>query len=280
MQGMVANVDQAKAWDGDEGRRWAEDYEHYDASVAAYHPLLLDAAAIGVRERVLDVGCGCGQSSCDAARQAREGAALGVDLSGPMLGRARSEAEREGLTNVRFEQADAQVHEFDSTFDVVISRNGAMFFADPQAAWRNIGSAVRSGGRLAVLCWTDLDANEWMRTMHDAVDMGRGLPLPPVGVPGPFGLGDADRTTAWLHAGGFHDVTFERWAEPFHAGRDPDDAFAFVQRTMFVVGALAPLDDTEKAEALGRLHAALRSHDTADGVVFESEAFLITATKT
>jgi len=280
MQGTVANVDQANAWNGDEGKRWAEEFEHYDASVAAYHPLLLEAAAIAAQDHVLDIGCGCGQTTRDAARRASAGTALGLDLSGPMLERARSEAEREGVTNVTFEQADAQVHRFASTFDVVMSRNGAMFFADPQAAWRNIGSAVRPGGRLAVLCWTNLDANEWMRAMHAAVDMGRGLPLPPVGAPGPYGLGDTERTTAWLRGGGFDDVAFEKRAEPFYAGRDVDDAFSFVQSTMFVIGALAPLDEAAKAEALDKLQAMLQSHATADGVVFESEAFLITATKT
>ncbi|MGP3913217.1 class I SAM-dependent methyltransferase [Nonomuraea sp. 10N515B] len=106
---------------------------------------------------MLDVGCGTGQTTRLAARTAPHGHALGVDLSEPMLARARATAIAEGITNLRFEQGDAQVHPFpEGGFDVAISRGGIMFFADPVAAFANIGRALRPSGRLAFVCLREM----------------------------------------------------------------------------------------------------------------------------
>jgi ubiquinone/menaquinone biosynthesis C-methylase UbiE len=142
-----ANVEQLRAWDGDEGTYWATHADYFDRSVVEYHERLLTAAAIGDREHVLDVGCGTGQTTRDAARAASAGAALGVDLSARMLSVARSRAAEEGLTNATFVQADAQIHPFEAeTYDVAISRTAAMFFGDHVAAFSNIARALRPGG--------------------------------------------------------------------------------------------------------------------------------------
>lgn len=149
---MIANVEMAAAWDGDEGEEWARDWERYDRAVLDHHGALFDAATIGDDERVLDIGCGNGQSTRDAARAAGNGSAIGVDLSSRMVERARELAKLEGVTNVTFERVDAQVHPFDAAaYDVVISRFGAMFFADPASAFANIGAGLRPGGRLVMV---------------------------------------------------------------------------------------------------------------------------------
>src|SRR5438477_2817253 len=123
-----ANVEQLRAWDGDEGAYWADHPDYFDRSVAVYHERLLTTAAIGERDRVLDVGCGTGQTTRDAARAASAGSALGVDLSSRMLDDARRRATEEGVANVTFAQADAQIHAFDpGAYDVAISRTAAMF---------------------------------------------------------------------------------------------------------------------------------------------------------
>ncbi len=185
------NVEMAAAWDGDEGEEWARDWEHYDRSVQGYHSLLLDAAAIGRSDRVLDVGCGNGESTRDAARAAGKGSALGVDLSSRMIERARGLARVDGLANVRFERADAQAYPFDAAvYDVVLSRFGTMFFADPVAAFTNIGAAIRPGGRLVMVAWRGVGHNEWLRCVFAALAVGRDLPAPPPGTPGPFGLAE------------------------------------------------------------------------------------------
>src|SRR5688500_9952931 len=146
LQVHSSNADQLRAWDGDEGAYWAEHAEYFDRSVAAYHERLLAAANITASDRVLDIGCGTGQTTRDAARTAAEGSAVGVDLSAQMLEVARRRAEEEGVTNASFEQVDAQVHAFSrESFDVAISRTGAMFFGDLIAAFANIGHALVPG---------------------------------------------------------------------------------------------------------------------------------------
>jgi SAM-dependent methyltransferase len=159
----MPNENMTAAWDGDEGAHWAANADRYDETVRAHHARLLEVAAIGAGEAVLDIGCGTGRTTRDAARAAGSGRTLGVDLSGPMLEVARDRAVSEGLTNVEFLQADAQVHRFEpGTFDVVISRFGVMFFDDPEAAFANIGRALRPGGRLAFVAWQGLERSEWI----------------------------------------------------------------------------------------------------------------------
>src|SRR5438270_554173 len=127
MTNEIVNVEQAAAWDGPDGEYWAAHQERFDTSIRPHHARLMAAAAIAPGERVLDVGCGNGATSRDAARAAAAGGSvLAVDLSGPMLARAQQSAEAEGLTTIRFEQGDAQVHPFEpGAFDVAINRFAA-----------------------------------------------------------------------------------------------------------------------------------------------------------
>ncbi|MGH8975525.1 MAG: class I SAM-dependent methyltransferase [Acidimicrobiia bacterium] len=274
----VANIDMAKAWDGDEGVHWAEHADRYDASVAPHDRHLQAAAAVGGADQVLDVGCGCGASTRLAARAATDGGALGVDLSSRMLDRARRRAADEGLTNVRFEQADAQVHPFpDAAFDVVISRFGAMFFADPVAAFANIGRAMRHGGRLALLSWRSLADNEWLSEIRGALAAGRDLPEPPLGAPGPFGLAGAADVHRILDAAGFTDVVLGVVEEPVNLGADAGDAFGFLRDLGITRGLLDGLDEAATAGALDELRVVLAAHDTGHGVLLGSSAWLITA---
>ena len=273
----VANVEMAKAW-AEEGERWAEQAERYDATVRRHGLRLLEAARIAADDRVLDIGCGCGETTRDAARRAVSGLALGVDLSARMVERARERARGEGLTNVRFEQADAQVYPFEREgFDLAISRFGGMFFADPVAAFGNIGRALRPGGRLVLLSWQELKQNEWLLAVREALAMGRTLPEPPVGAPGPFGLAEANDVRRILAEAGFGEIDLDEVREPVCFGRDADDAFAFGRTTGPVKGLLDDLDEPTAARALEALRATLAAHETREGVLFDSRAWLITA---
>ncbi len=273
-----SNLEQARAWDGNEGAYWAANAERFDAAVAAYHRPLLDAAGIGTTDRVLDIGCGTGQTTRDAARIAASGAALGVDLSAQMIELARRLAVAEGITNARFEQADAQIYPFEvEAFDVAISRTGAMFFGDPVAAFRNIASALRPGGRLALLAWQALPRNEWIRELLTALAAGRDLPSSPPDVPGPFSLADPDRVRGILSQAGFTDVQLDGLAAPMSFGADADDAYHFV---LGLHGwMLEGLDDAGRARARDALRATLAAHDTSHGVLYDSAAWIITARK-
>src|SRR5213078_2579136 len=143
-----SNAGQVGAWDGSEGAFWTAQARRFDETLANCHGPFLAAAAVRERDRVLDVGCGTGQATRDVARVAVNGSALGIDLSSQMIALARRTAAAEGLDNVQFRHADAQIHPFESAdFDVVISRMGSMFFGDPVAAFTNLNRVLRPGGR-------------------------------------------------------------------------------------------------------------------------------------
>jgi SAM-dependent methyltransferase len=220
MSEPIANVDMANAWDGEEGDQWTQFADDYDASVRSIWGRFLATVPIARADRVLDIGCGSGQSTRDAARLARDGSALGVDLSGSMLAEARRRASVEGLTNVEFLRADAQVHAFDTaSFDVVISRFGSMFFSDRRAAFANIASALRPGGRLALLVWQATARNEWIMVARESLAAGRALPMPAPGAPGPAALADPDDVEALLTGVGFEAVELTSFEEPLRGVR-------------------------------------------------------------
>ncbi len=274
----IANTDQAAAWDGEEGETWAADADRYDRASRRHLLHLVSPDVIAPTDAVLDIGCGCGRSTRDAARLASSGSVLGVDLSGPMLAEAARRAEADGLTNVAWLQADAQVHPFaPASADLAISSFGAMFFGDPVAAFTNIGTALRPGGRLALLAWRELDRNDWLMAVRQALALGRELPMPPPDAPTPFSLADPERVRARLGAAGFDDLRFDPVDEPFEAGADLDDACAFLQGTGIVKGLLEELDDAQRAEGLAALRDALAAHVTDDGVLLGTSAWLITA---
>jgi len=142
----------------------------FDEEVRPYNERFRAAARVRPGDRVLDIGCGTGQSTREAARAAVGGSVLGVDLSAQAVELARRLSEQEGLRNVTFRQADAQVHRFPPRhFDLCISRFGTMFFADPVAAFANTGTALRPGGRLVILVWQGRDRNEWSTAIRQAI---------------------------------------------------------------------------------------------------------------
>ncbi len=274
----IANTEMAAAWDGDEGAEWARDWTRYDRAAAGYQRRLMAAAGVGAGEHVLDVGCGNGEASRAAATAAADGSVLGVDLSSSMLERARQLAAAAGLSNVRFEQADAQVHPFEpGAFDVAISRFGTMFFADAVAAFSNIAGAVGPGGRIVMVAWRDAGDNEWIREIRGALDAGRGLPAPPAGMPGPFAQADPDHVRAVLSSVGLRNVELEAAEEPFWIGAGIDDAFTFMSTGGLARGMLKDLDEAGRRRALDALRATMEAHAGPDGVVFGSAAWVICA---
>jgi SAM-dependent methyltransferase len=206
---------------------------------------------------------------------------LGVDLSDRMLDRGRRRAADQGLDHVEFLQADAQVHPFAAAdFDVVISRFGAMFFADPVTAFGNIGRAVRPEGRLVLLAWRELHINPWITQIREALAAGRDLPQPPANAPGPFGLADIAYVRSVLGQSGWGEAQLTEVAEPVYLGKDPDDAFAFVSQMGVTVGLLDGLDEATRDESLQRVRETLDGAMTDKGVTMPSQSWLIEAHRT
>ena len=209
---------------------------------------------------------------------ARAGRALGVDISGPAIERARELAEAQGVRNVTFEQADAQVHRFPrERFDLAISRFGTMFFAEPVAAFTNIGRALRPAGRLVMMVWQAHDRNEWDMAIRRALTGPEGSAAVASAGPDPFSLADPPAVTAILEAAGFADITFTDVREPMYFGPDVATALDWIRGFSCTRETLNRLDPAAAERALGRLRTMLAAHRGDKGVRFDSRAWIVTA---
>ncbi|WFE39594.1 class I SAM-dependent methyltransferase [Micromonospora sp. WMMD998] len=270
------NDQQEQAWNGYEGRHWAEHRLRYDAVNGGFNDMLLAAVAPG--DRVLDVGCGTGQLTRLAAGRSVTGAALGVDLSAPMLAAARAAAVAEAVSNVDFLRADAQAHPFTpGGVDVVLSRFGVMFFADPVAAFANLARALRPGGRLAFVCLDD-----WRRgDLGAALAPVAALPQPagdgPASDGGPMSLADPAVTRAVLTDAGLVDVDCAPRSVAGVWGRDAAEAGGFLAGWGPVRHRLAPLDPAVGDRVRDELVAAMRPYEGPHGVRLRIAAWLVTA---
>ncbi|MFD4371932.1 class I SAM-dependent methyltransferase [Streptomyces sp. NPDC058486] len=277
----IVNTAQDQAWNGLEGAHWARHQDRWNAVNDGFNTPLLDAAGIAAAHRVLDVGCGAGRTTRLAALRAPRGHALGLDLSGPMLAEARARAAADGIGNVSFTRGDAQTHPFEEgAFDAAISRYGAMFFADPEAAFANIGRALRPGGRLALVCPSDPALNDWVTAMTSlrgvlpVGDFGR------PGDPGMFSLAAPDRVRAVLTAAGFTGIAIEESRAYGTWGRDAADAADFLLGTGPGRHLMERADEPARARARAALTDRLRAHEAPDGTIrLLSTAWLVTAAR-
>jgi SAM-dependent methyltransferase len=245
----------------------------YDAELRRYNEVLRQACGVQSHDRVLDIGCGAGQTTREAARAAHSGDALGVDISVPGIERARELARGEGLRNITFECASAEVYRFpQERFDLAISRFGTMFFDDPRAAFANISRALRPAGRLVMMVWQAQERNEWDITIRHS--LGATVPS---GLPDPFSLADPSTVAEILEGAGFAHVTFADVSEPVYYGPDVDAAMDWVRGFACTREVLKRLDPTATERALGRLRVALAAHLSDDGVWFNSRAWVVTA---
>ncbi|MGD9894307.1 MAG: class I SAM-dependent methyltransferase [Dehalococcoidia bacterium] len=275
-----ANHEQAAVWNGYDGLHWAAHQDRWDAVNGGFNDYLFDAAAIGAHDRVLDVGCGTGQTARHAARRATLGRVVGVDLSAPMLERARTSAVADGITNVTFEQGDAQVHPFPhGGFDVAISRFAVMFFDDPIAAFANIGRALRPGGRLAFLTMGDISRNEWMHVLSAMREFVPVLDDLRPGGPGMFSLAEPDHIHEVLSGAGFDAITTTPVEAPMCFGRDADDTAAFLLSSGPARFILDQVDQASQNRGRQAITTVLRPHERPDGVWLRGAAWLVGAAR-
>lgn len=209
---------------------------------------------------------------------ARAGSALGVDISASAIERARELAQVQGVRNITFERADAQVHPFpQNRFDLAISRFGTMFFADPVAAFGNAGRALRPAGRLVMMVWQDRARNEWDVAIRQSLAAPGGSAVAASAGPDPFSLADPPAVTGMLEAAGFADATFIDVREPMYFGPDVAAALDWVRGYTYTSDVLSRLDPAAAARALGRLREMLAAHMSGNGVWFDSRAWIVTA---
>jgi SAM-dependent methyltransferase len=277
------NAEQVRYWNETAAPKWVEYQEVLDAQLDGLGLLTMDRARLSPGERVLDVGCGCGATTrALAGRVGANGSAHGVDVSGPMLARATTLAREARLANVRFTTADAQTHRFEpGSADVLFSRFGVMFFADPPAAFRNLRSALRPGGRVAFVCWQPLAENPWLLVPLGAAAQHIQLPPPPApGAPGPFAFADPDRVRGILDAAGFEGIHLESVRDTLTvAGGGLDDAVRFLLEGVGpTTAAMREADPAVRPRVYAAVREALAPFVTPDGLRMPCAAWIVTAT--
>ncbi|HYK69640.1 MAG TPA: class I SAM-dependent methyltransferase [Streptosporangiaceae bacterium] len=277
-----ANREQATHWNSAAGAgHWVTNQARHDRMLEPFLTMILAAAAIRSGERVLDVGCGCGATTRAAALQAAPADVAGIDLSTAMLARARDDAQAARLLNVSFIVGDAQVHPLQpASFDVVISRFGVMFFADPVAAFTNLRRATRDGGRLVFACWQPMAANPWLLVPGAALAEHVTLPEPaPPDAPGMFALADPDRVRGILTSAGWREVDFTAAQTSILVGGGGTvaEAVEFLRGGSQARTALEGADPATEHRALASVRSALARHADAEGVHLEAAVWLVRA---
>jgi len=216
------NADQKKFWDGPTGQKWVEHQADMDRNLTDANAGVLRLAAAKPGERVLDIGCGAGQTSyLLAAAVGPGGHVTGVDISSPLLGAARSHAPK----NAEFIHADAAFHSFKPEYDLIFSRFGVMFFDDPAEAFTNIHKAAKPGARLAFVCWRPVPENQWVIAPAMAAQPFLPPSPPPDPLaPGPFAFADPKRVEAILTKAGFKNLKIEKLDGHMHLGNSAAEA--------------------------------------------------------
>ena len=279
------NAQQIEYWNEISGQRWVDMGDVIDSQIAPLGEVAMERAKIATGERILDVGCGCGQTTMDlAARTGSTGSLIGLDISGPMLGRARERASDANSKNIEFIQADAQTHSFASAeFDLLFSRFGVMFFASPVEAFTNLLSALRPGGRLTFVAWQEVSRNPWMLLPVTAAM--KHLP-PPDGppdphAPGPFAFSDRDRVKGILEESGFENVAHEGVEEDMliGGGRSLDETTQFLTQLGPAGRALQGAGPELRTKVMDEIRRAIEPYQGDDGIRMGCATWIVSATR-
>jgi ubiquinone/menaquinone biosynthesis C-methylase UbiE len=234
-------------------------------------------------DRVLDAGCGWGETSIEIARRVgTTGTVVGIDCCGAFLDTARTDARAAGLDNLTFVEADVQAYPFEPVYDFCFSRFGTQFFENPVAGLRNMRAALKPGGIMTMIVWRGRADNPWLTRSKDVVLRY----LPPVQEnaascgPGPFSMADPDVVTEQLRIAGYSNVRFERVDAEVMVGRDVDEAVAF-QLAIGPAGEIYREAGKEAERHHNLVVAALRRELSQfarpEGVMMQSSSWMVTA---
>ncbi len=272
---MSDNAQQIEYWNGPVGERWARLQQTIDTNMASIMVALMHFAAVKRGEHVLDIGCGAGTTTLAYAQAVGpNGAVTGVDISRPMLDVARERGRQSA--NIVFLEADASAHPFKPEFDLVASRFGVMFFADPLAAFANIRKGLKQHGRLAFVCWRGAEENLWACAPFAAA---RDLLPPPEPsdplAPGPFAFADAGRLRNIFDEAGFADIRIEALDSTMNMGADADEAAAQAMHIGPLARAVAELDDAAREKIRAVVKPALARYKSGEGITPPAACWLV-----
>lgn len=275
---MTENGMQIEYWNGEGGERFARSQEAIDRSMAKITEAAIAFAAPQTDERVLDIGCGCGTSTFRLREKVGpNGVTAGVDVSKVMLNVARARAAAANA-DVAFVEDDAAKHDFQPVFDLVFSRFGVMFFADPVAAFANIRTALTKTGRLAFVCWRSLPENFWAYTpLMAARPFLPPMDAPDPHAPGPFAFADGDRLHRILASAGFNAITIEKLDTTMAMGATVEEAAAKSMRIGPVSRATAGVDDATRDKIRAAIAEAFAKYKMREGVMLPAACWLVRA---
>jgi SAM-dependent methyltransferase len=274
------NAEQIAYWNEVSGPKWVALADRINDQIEPLGLEAMDRAGIGPGDRVLDVGCGCGQTSLEIARRVGgEGRVLGLDISGPMLADARERVRRAGDLPVEFAQSDAQTHDFEpGGFDLVFSRFGVMFFENPVAAFANLRRSLVPGGRVTFICWRSITENPWMLLPAQAAARHVELPAPPdPEAPGPFAFADSARVQGILGGAGFEDVRVGSFTGELSVGRGLglEEIVDFLKEMGPAGAALRESSDAVRSAVTRTMREVLEPHYRDEAVVLEFGAWIV-----
>jgi ubiquinone/menaquinone biosynthesis C-methylase UbiE len=278
--GHEQNADQIAYWNGPGGQRWADRQAAQDILLAPVLDILIDRAKPKTGERVIDIGCGSGATTIALAEKVGpSGHVLGIDVSGPMLERARQRVTP-GLS-LEYALADATVYPFaPASFDLLASRFGVMFFADPAASFANMRKALQPSGRLAFICWREPRENPFfMAPLQAAYKHVPKLSQQGPEDPGPFAFASEERVRRILGAAGFKKVEMEPCPLLLDAaiGRGLDGAVQGALDIGPVSRALQDQPPELRAAAAGAIREALAPFVKGDSVPLPASIWIVTA---
>jgi SAM-dependent methyltransferase len=274
------NTAQAEYWNSSAGQRWTDHQEHQDQVLSPVSDRLIAAAAPKPGDRVIDVGCGCGATTVEFAARVRPGGeVLGIDVSEPMLARARERAPQN--LPVRFERADATVYNFEPNgADLVASRFGVMFFADPARSFANLRKGLKPGGRLAFACWREAKQNPFfILPLREAGKHAPPLPETDPEAPGPFAFANEARVRRILSDAGFADIALEPHDLELDiaVGRGLDTAVMAATTIGPTSRMLDGQSDAVRAAATADIRKALAAHARGGNVPLGAAIWIVTA---
>ena len=276
------NLKQKEFWSGSGGDVWVNKQSEMDIMLNPLGTKAISKLDLSEVTKIIDIGCGCGATTLEIAKQLGEGEITGVDISEPMLARAAKNASDQSLSNANFQVLDVQVDDMPTDFDIAFSRFGVMFFEDPYQAFSNIYKSLRENGQLSFVCWQNPSLNPWPSLSIQVIKEYLDLPSPPPKSPGPFAFEDKDYISDILNQSNFKDIEIEANQEDIvmFAGKSIEEACEdYLTINPVVTEMLKNSKEELKDEILKALVLKFSEFHNGDGLLFPSATWIVTARK-